>query len=39
LYCETVIGKDRELSIDNALNYKEWEDNPDVKLNMISYFG
>jgi len=39
LYCETVIGKDRALSIDNALNYREWEDNPDVKLDMISYFG
>ena len=39
LYCETVIGADRELLIDNALQHNEWKDNPDVKLNMISYFG
>ena len=39
LYCETVIGSDQKLSVDNALKYKEWEDNPDVELNMISYFG
>ena len=39
LYCETVIGKDEELLIDNALKYKKWEDNPDVKLNMIAYYG
>ncbi len=39
LYCETVIGTNSELLIDNALKYKEWQDNPDVKLNMISYYG
>ncbi|MGM0410667.1 MAG: PAS domain-containing protein [Bacillota bacterium] len=39
LYCETVIGKNQKLSIDNALNYEKWRDNPDVKLNMISYYG
>ncbi len=39
LYCETVIGEDRELLVPNALKNKKWKDNPDVKLNMISYYG
>lgn len=39
LYCETVIGKDRPLHIDNALKKDDWSDNPDVKINMISYYG
>jgi len=39
LYCETVIGSNNELIVENALNNKEWSDNPDVKLNMISYYG
>ncbi|MEC9485386.1 MAG: GGDEF domain-containing protein [Candidatus Izemoplasma sp.] len=39
LYCETVIGDNRQLHIDNALKDKNWKDNPDVKLDMISYYG
>ncbi|XFA98689.1 diguanylate cyclase [Candidatus Izemoplasma sp. B36] len=39
LYCETVIGENRELLVDNSLKYNAWKDNPDVKLNMISYLG
>ncbi|HKJ99831.1 MAG TPA: hypothetical protein VJ959_13005 [Desulfotignum sp.] len=39
LYCETVIGNNAELLVDNALKYQEWKENPDVKLNMISYYG
>lgn len=39
LYCETVIGLDSELVVENALNSEVWKDNPDVKLNMISYYG
>ncbi len=39
LYCETVIGTDGELHIENALELDAWKDNPDVKLNMISYYG
>lgn len=39
LYCETVIGKDKELFIENALISEVWKDNPDVKLDMISYIG
>jgi len=39
LYCETVIGKDKELLVEDALKSMKWKDNPDVKLNMISYYG
>lgn len=39
LYCETVIGKDKELLVENAIENEKWKDNPDVKLNMISYYG
>lgn len=39
LYCETVIGKNKELLIDNALKYDEWKNNPDVAMNMVSYYG
>jgi diguanylate cyclase (GGDEF)-like protein len=39
LYCETVIGENRMLYIENALEDEKWKSNPDVSLNMISYFG
>lgn len=39
LYCETVISKDKPLYVSNALDSVVWEDNPDVKLNMTSYYG
>ena len=39
LYCETVLGEDQELYIDNSLHSDRWKDNPDVKLQMISYYG
>ncbi|MBN2299554.1 MAG: GGDEF domain-containing protein [Acholeplasmataceae bacterium] len=39
LYCETVIGTDSELYVENSLENKAWRDNPDVALNMISYLG
>ncbi|MFP4479045.1 MAG: diguanylate cyclase domain-containing protein [Candidatus Izemoplasmatales bacterium] len=39
LYCETVIGRDKALHVENALESHVWKDNPDVKLNMISYYG
>lgn len=38
-YCETVIGTNSKLAIKNALESPEWSDNPDIKLNMISYLG
>lgn len=39
LYCETVIKTQNRLFIPNALEDKNWEKNPDIKLNMISYLG
>ena len=39
LYCETVINKNDKLLVPNALNDENWNNNPDIKLNMISYLG
>jgi len=39
LYCETVINTNDKLLIPNALTDEKWKNNPDVKLNMISYLG
>jgi signal transduction histidine kinase len=39
LYCETVMEKRDLLQVPNALEDPVWENNPDVKLNMISYLG
>ena len=39
LYCETVITTQQKLLIPNALNDKKWNQNPDIKLGMISYLG
>ena len=39
LYCETVINSKNKLLVPNALNDEKWENNPDIKLNMISYLG
>ncbi|PHS11134.1 MAG: hypothetical protein COA78_10355 [Blastopirellula sp.] len=39
LYCETVMAQKKELYVPNALDDPEWEKNPDVPLNMISYLG
>lgn len=39
LYCETVIGSDDELSVVDARQLEAWKDNPDVDIDMISYFG
>lgn len=39
LYCETVMAQRDQLQVPNALEDVEWKDNPDVKLNMISYLG
>lgn len=38
-YCETVLAKDGEISIANALDDEIWKDNPDIPLNMIAYYG
>ncbi len=39
LYCETVIKNNAKLLVPNALDDKDWDKNPDIKLNMISYLG
>ncbi|MFC1477159.1 GAF domain-containing protein [candidate division KSB1 bacterium] len=39
LYCETVINTNNKLLIPNALTDEHWKNNPDVKLDMISYLG
>lgn len=39
LYCETVIGTNNELHVPNASASDLWKDNPDVELDMISYYG
>jgi len=39
LYCETVIAKQAELLVPNALKDPQWKNNPDIALGMISYCG
>lgn len=40
LYCETVIGTQKELLVPDATKSPVWrKDNPDVDINMISYLG
>src|SRR6202030_1885780 len=39
LYCETVVTQNHELLVPNALFDEAWRNNPDVRLNMISYLG
>jgi hypothetical protein len=39
LYCETVIKNRNRLLVPNALKDEDWKENPDIKLNMISYLG
>ena len=39
LYCETVVSTNGRLLVPNALADPDWEDNPDVELDMISYLG
>lgn len=39
LYCETVIRTGSKLLVPDSLADDHWKDNPDVKLNMISYLG
>jgi GAF domain-containing protein len=39
LYCETVVKSEKQLLVPNALEDPDWDDNPDIKLNMVSYLG
>jgi GAF domain-containing protein len=39
LYCEKVIRTQDRLLVPDALSDENWKNNPDIKLNMISYLG
>jgi len=39
LYCEQVITSGEKLLVPNALQDPAWNQNPDIKLGMISYLG
>ena len=39
LYCESVMESQQHLVVPNALADPEWEDNPDIKLGLVSYCG
>jgi PAS domain S-box-containing protein len=39
LYCETVMEQRGSLLVPNALEDPDWDDNPDLALNMVSYLG
>lgn len=39
LYCETVVGKRKELLVPNAAIDDNWKYNPDMELDMVSYYG
>lgn len=39
LYCETVLGNRAPLEVPNSLEDPIWQHNPDIELNMISYYG
>ncbi len=39
LYCEAVINGGQPLLVPDALSDPAWKNNPDIKLNMVSYLG
>ena len=39
LYCETVMETQRQLIVPNALADSKWDNNPDIKLGLVSYCG
>ena len=39
LYCENVIKTQKMLFVKNALKDPKWQNNPDIKVNMINYLG
>ncbi|MEA5509608.1 sensor domain-containing diguanylate cyclase [Crocosphaera sp. UHCC 0190] len=39
LYCETVIKTKNKLLIPDAKQDEKWQNNPDIKLGMVSYLG
>jgi len=39
LYCETVLARNKELSVTDAGKHPQWKLNPGMKYSMISYYG
>lgn len=39
LYCEAVIESGRSLVVPNARRSERWRNNPDLRVNMVSYLG
>jgi len=39
LYCERVVDTNQRLFIHNALESKEWRENPDIEFNLVNYLG
>ncbi|WP_321793121.1 ATP-binding protein [Burkholderia pyrrocinia] len=39
LYCEAVIESGRSLIVPDARQSARWQDNPDLRVNMVSYLG
>ncbi|WP_323118871.1 hybrid sensor histidine kinase/response regulator [Burkholderia alba] len=39
LYCEAVIASGRSLVVPDARESERWRDNPDIRVNMVSYLG
>src|ERR1700678_1265009 len=39
LYCESIVTKNHELLVPNALFDEAWKNNPQASLNLISYMG
>ena len=39
LYCETVMAQRGQLLVSDACKDPQWDHNPDIKLNMVSYLG
>ena len=39
LYCETVMAQRAQLLVPDARKDPEWDHNPDIELDMVSYLG
>ncbi|WP_322025401.1 ATP-binding protein [Burkholderia sp. BCC1977] len=39
LYCEAVIANDRSLIVPDARRSEQWRNNPDLRVDMVSYLG
>lgn len=39
LYCEEVIESGEKLFVEDAREDEDWNENPDLELGMVNYFG